>query len=46
MFEVSLVAEAVARNVPFLQCRKYFHTVSIPTLQGKAHSISCVNQYM
>ena len=36
MFSYSLVQEAVGLHVPYLQCRKLFHTVSIPVLQGES----------
>ena len=34
MFEAGLIREAIDWNAPFLQCRKYFHTVSMAMLQG------------
>ena len=34
LFEATLVRKAGELNTPFLQCREFFHTVSMSALQG------------
>jgi hypothetical protein len=34
LFEGSLVRRAKEHKAPFLQCRKYFHTISMSQLEG------------
>ena len=39
LFEGSLVKAAKDHRAPFLQCRKYFHTISMSQLQGQCVSV-------
>ena len=40
LFDGKTIRHAVARNVAFLQCSKYFHIVTISEVQGESHDIN------
>lgn len=39
MFTASMIRRALDLQAPFLQCLKYFHTISVGDLQCKCHTI-------
>ena len=45
MFAASIVRRAAELKAPFLQCLKYFHTISIVDLQGQGQSALCLKYF-